>query len=62
MLRFPTTIPIRPTEFDEFKHTILSQYADQQKNKTKSSKPEHHHPQLEMDQIKSKADRIGVSK
>lgn len=68
MLRFPTTIPIRPAEFDEFKEAILSQRLSQSQAQSTTTHPsnvdqslvDRERVQVQERQNKSKSQRIGL--
>lgn len=68
MLRFPTTIPIRPAEFDEFKEAILSQRLPQSQAQSTTTHPsnvdqslvDRERVQVQERQNKSKSQRIGL--
>ncbi|WAQ83697.1 hypothetical protein PtA15_4A145 [Puccinia triticina] len=71
MLRFPTSIPLRPAEFNEFKEAILSQKNSQDTGpappQSSSAQPnsvnqavERERKELRERAQKSKAERIGL--
>ncbi|KAA1112388.1 hypothetical protein PGTUg99_015821 [Puccinia graminis f. sp. tritici] len=72
MLRFPTSIPLRPAEFNEFKESILSQKNSQDRERppsqsTSAAQPNSVDPAVERERKelreraqKSKAERIGL--